>query len=105
MRPLARDEIVPLAAYGSVRDAFRSAVIAHKRARRLAVGPHVTLVFEDRETLRFQVQEMLWVERIAEPDHVATDCPLSALRIQEGLGLAAVHPVVLLRHAYGLPAE
>jgi diadenosine tetraphosphate (Ap4A) HIT family hydrolase len=70
MRPLAREEIVPLAAYAGVRDSFRSAVIAHKRARRLAVGPNVTLVFEDRETLRFQVQEMLWVERIAEPERV-----------------------------------
>ena len=70
MRPLARDEIVPLASYGDVREAFRRAVIEHKRARRLAVGPSVTLVFEDRETLRFQVQEMLWVERIAEPERV-----------------------------------
>jgi Fe-S oxidoreductase len=41
----------------------------------------------------------------ANADHVATDCPLSALRIEEGLGRKAVHPVVLLRHAYGLPAE
>jgi Fe-S oxidoreductase len=48
---------------------------------------------------------MLQRIREAEPDHVATDCPLSALRIQEGLGRAAVHPVVLLRHAYGLSAE
>jgi hypothetical protein len=70
MRPLARDEIIPLAVYPRVRDAFRSAVIAHKRARRLAVGPSVTLVFEDRETLRFQVQEMLLVERIDEPERV-----------------------------------
>jgi Fe-S oxidoreductase len=38
-------------------------------------------------------------------DHVATDCPLSALRIEEGLGKKAVHPIVLLRHAYGIPAE
>jgi Fe-S oxidoreductase len=38
-------------------------------------------------------------------DHISTDCPLSALRIQEGLGRTAVHPVVLLRHAYGIPAE
>jgi Fe-S oxidoreductase len=47
------------------------------------------------------------LERIeaAEPDHVATDCPLSALRIEEGTGRKAVHPVVLLRHAYGLAAE
>ncbi len=70
MRPLAREEIVPLASYASVRDAFRSAVIAYKRARRMSVGPSVTLLFEDRETLRFQVQEMLWVERIEEPERV-----------------------------------
>ena len=41
----------------------------------------------------------------AGPTHVATDCPLSALRIEEGLGRKAVHPVVLMRHAYGIPAE
>ncbi|MGH0031416.1 MAG: heterodisulfide reductase-related iron-sulfur binding cluster, partial [Myxococcota bacterium] len=41
----------------------------------------------------------------ANAEHVSTDCPLSALRIEEGTGRKAVHPVVLLRHAYGLPAE
>jgi hypothetical protein len=70
VRPLAREEVVPLAAYGGLRDTYRRAVIEHKRSRRLAVGPSVTLVFEDRETLRFQVQEMLWVERIDEPARV-----------------------------------
>ena len=38
-------------------------------------------------------------------EHFATDCPLAALRIEEGLGRKAVHPIVLLRHAYGIPAE
>jgi glycerol-3-phosphate dehydrogenase subunit C len=38
-------------------------------------------------------------------EHLATDCPLSALRIEEGLGRKAVHPIVLLRHAYGIAAE
>jgi Fe-S oxidoreductase len=41
----------------------------------------------------------------SQADHISTDCPLSALRIQEGLGRSAVHPVVLLRHAYGISAE
>ena len=50
-------------------------------------------------------QPMLKRIREAGADHVSTDCPLSALRIQEGLGVVAVHPVVLLRHAYGLSAE
>jgi Fe-S oxidoreductase len=45
--------------------------------------------------------KMLSAIRDAEPDHIATDCPLSALRIQEGTGRRAVHPVVLLRRAYG----
>jgi Fe-S oxidoreductase len=38
-------------------------------------------------------------------EHLATDCPLAALRIEEALGRKAVHPIVLLRHAYGIPAE
>jgi Fe-S oxidoreductase len=50
-------------------------------------------------------EPMLRRIREAEPDHIASDCPLAALRIREGLGRPAVHPVVLLRHAYGLPAE
>ncbi len=70
MRPLARDEIVDFETYGKLRDGYRRAVIAMKRERRLAVGPKVSLVFENRETLRFQVQEMLWVERIREPEGV-----------------------------------
>jgi len=49
--------------------------------------------------------KMLGAIRAAEPEHVATDCPLAALRIEEGLGRKAVHPIVLLRHAYGIPAE
>jgi len=73
LRPLARDEIVPLEAYGDLRAAYRGAVIDHKRRRRMSVGPSVTLVFEDRETLRFQVQEMLWVERITDPQGVQNE--------------------------------
>jgi Fe-S oxidoreductase len=44
------------------------------------------------------------LERIesVQPDHIATDCPLAALRIREGIGRNAVHPVVLMHHAYGL---
>jgi hypothetical protein len=70
MRPLRRDEIVDRERYEALRPGYREAVIAHKRHRRMAVGNRVTLVFEDRETLRFQVQEMLWVERISEPQKI-----------------------------------
>jgi len=70
MKPLHRDEIVDRERYEALRSNYREAVIAHKRNRRMAVGDRVTLVFEDRETLRFQVQEMLWVERISEPEKI-----------------------------------
>ena len=73
MRPLRIEEIVPLDRYGSLRDAYRQRVIAYKRSRRVALGERATLLFEDRETLRFQVQEMLWVERIREPDKVQAE--------------------------------
>lgn len=64
MRPLEAHEITDLASYASLRGDYRRAVIEHKKRRRMNVGDRVTLVFEDRETLRFQVQEMLFVERI-----------------------------------------
>ena len=67
MRRLSADEIVDRARYEALRPAYREAVIAHKRKRRVAVGEKMTMLFEDRETLRFQIQEMLWVERSEEP--------------------------------------
>ncbi len=73
MRPLRRFEIVPLERYALLRDAYRERVIAHKRVRRVSLGELATLLFEDRETLRFQVQEMLWVEHVSEPEKVQAE--------------------------------
>jgi hypothetical protein len=73
MRPLGADEIVDLERYARLRADYRDRVIAYKRSRRMALGERVSLVFEDRETLRFQVQEMLWIERIREPAKVAQE--------------------------------
>jgi hypothetical protein len=63
MKRLALENILDLDAYESVREAYRERVIAHKNRRRVSVGPQVSLVFEDRETLRYQIQEMARVER------------------------------------------
>ncbi len=70
MRPLALDEMVGIDAYEALRDDYRARVVAHKKSRRLPVGDRVTLVFEDRETIRFQVQEMMRVERLRAPEKV-----------------------------------
>ena len=70
MEKLSRDKLWSLERYAVERDAFRRAVIEHKKARRVALGPHVTLLFEDFLTMKYQVQEMLRVERIFEPDAI-----------------------------------
>jgi hypothetical protein len=64
MRPVERVEIVDLAAYEAERDGFRARVLAAKQPRRVALGANMTLLFENRDTVRYQVQEMLRVERI-----------------------------------------
>jgi hypothetical protein len=70
MNKLTRAEIAPLVEYEKERTDFRRRIIELKARRRIAVGPSVTLVFENRETVRFQIQEMLRVERIQEEDKV-----------------------------------
>ena len=67
MRKLSRDCLWSLEEYALERKAFRRKVMAHKKLRRIALGPHATLLFEDFLTMRYQVQEMLRAERIFEP--------------------------------------
>jgi PAS domain S-box-containing protein len=68
-----REEIVGRDRYEALRQDYRARVIALKRDRRVSVGDRVTLLFENRETLRFQVQEMLRVERIDSPQAVQAE--------------------------------
>jgi hypothetical protein len=67
---LRLDDIADLRAYEREREAFRSRVIDLKRRRRIAVGPYVSLVFENRDTVRFQVQEMARAERMLTDDAI-----------------------------------
>ena len=66
MNPLRRDDLFSLEKYAEQRAAFRAQVIAHKKHRRVDVGPNLSLYFEDRLTIQYQVQEMLRIERIFE---------------------------------------
>ncbi len=63
---ITRDSLLTLEAYARERHSFRARVMAHKRQRTLALGEHVTLFFEDELTMRYQIQEMLRIERIFE---------------------------------------
>ena len=70
MNLLAPHDLLPAAEYEQQREQFRSQIIALKQRRRISIGPLITLVFENRETLRFQTQEMIRVEHILEPHRV-----------------------------------
>ena len=70
MNPLSPQDLLPAPEYEQQREQFRSQIIALKRRRRISVGPLITLVFENRETLRFQTQEMIRVEHILDPHKV-----------------------------------
>ena len=66
MPQITRDSLMSLESYAKVRPAYRSAMITHKKNRTVALGEHVTLIFEDEKTMRYQIQEMLRAERTFE---------------------------------------
>jgi hypothetical protein len=86
---LARADLLPLERYALERAAFRARVIAHKRERRLRLGPHMTLLFEDRLTVQYQVQEMLRIERIFEPEAIQAELDAYNPLIPDGRNLKA----------------
>jgi hypothetical protein len=70
MPQIAPESLLSLEAYARERNAYRSRVIAHKKLRTVHAGEHVTLIFEDEQTIRYQVQEMLRIERIFEAEGI-----------------------------------
>jgi hypothetical protein len=71
--PISRDSLLTLEAYAKERRDFRSRVIAHKKARTVHLGEHLTLVFEDELTMRYQIQEMLRIEKIFEEEGIQAE--------------------------------
>jgi hypothetical protein len=70
MKKIILDDILGFSAYENVREQFRQGIIERKKARRVAVGDKISLVFENRDTVIFQIQEMLRAERIADLDKI-----------------------------------
>jgi len=70
MAKIARDSLLSLEAYARQRKEFRARVLAHKRSRKVQLGEHLTLEFEDELTVRYQIQEMLRIERIFEEEGI-----------------------------------
>jgi hypothetical protein len=72
-RRLALEDISDARAYEREREEFRARIIASKKARRVPVGPVVSLVFENRDTIRFQIQEMARAERLFSDDAIQVE--------------------------------
>ena len=66
MPHITRDSLMSLESYAKVRPAMRAEIMAHKKNRMVELGDHVTLIFEDEKTMRYQIQEMLRAERTFE---------------------------------------
>ena len=89
MTRLTRSDLLPLESYARERPAFRARVLAHKKKRQLPVGPNVTLYFEDRLTIRYQVQEMLRIERLFEAEAIEDELDAYNPLIPDGRNLKA----------------
>lgn len=66
MAQITRDSLWTLEHYSRIRNQFRQEVIAHKKVRQVPLGDHITLFFEDEKTIRYQIQEMLRIEKTFE---------------------------------------
>ena len=87
--PLNRSDLLSLEQYAEQRDDLRRKVIAHKKPRRVGIGPSLFLYFEDRLTIQYQVQEMLRIEKIFEADGIQEELDTYNPLIPDGANLKA----------------
>lgn len=89
MSKLTLDDIADLRQYERERDAFRSHIIDLKKRRRVSVGPFVTFLFENRDTIRFQIQEMARAEKILTDEGIESELRIYNPLVPEPGHLAA----------------
>lgn len=84
MPQITRDSIMTLEAYAKARQEFRTQVMAHKKNRKVYLGENITLLFEDELTVRYQIQEMLRVEKIFEEKGILDEMSVYNALIPDG---------------------
>ncbi len=89
MAQISRDSLWTLETYAKQRKDFRAKVIAHKKNRTLHIGEHVTLIFEDELTIRYQIQEMLRIEKTFEEEGIQDELDAYNPLIPDGTNLKA----------------
>lgn len=89
MARIERGSLLPLETYTRERNVFRARVIEHKKHRTVHLGEHVTLLFEDELTIRYQIQEMLRIERIFEEEGIQHELDAYNPLVPDGSNLKA----------------
>jgi len=89
MPRITRESLLTLEAYAKARKDFRAQVIAHKKARTVHLGEHVTLIFEDELTLRYQIQEMLRIEKTFEEEGIQDELDVYNPLVPDGSNFKA----------------
>lgn len=84
MNHLKREDLYSLEKYAVIKNDFRKQVIEHKKDRQIAIGDHATLYFEDKLTMQYQVQEMLRLERMFEPELIQDELDVYNPLIPDG---------------------
>ena len=82
--PITRDSLLTLEAYAKVRKSSKPQAIAHRRLRSVHLGEHLTLQFEDEQTIRRQIQEMLHIEKIFDGDGIQSEIDAYAALVPDG---------------------
>ena len=83
-RPITRDSLLTLEAYAKIRKTSKPDVIAHRRLRSVHLGEHVSLQFEDEQTIRRQIQEMLHIEKIFDEEGIQSEIDAYAALVPDG---------------------
>jgi hypothetical protein len=81
---ITKDSLMTLEAYAKARKALKPQVIAHRRLRSVALGEHLTVQFEDERTIRYQIQEMLRIEKIFEEEGIQQEIDAYAPLVPDG---------------------
>ncbi len=90
MELLKRSDLYSLENYAVIRDEYRAEVMAHKKLRHLQIGENLRLLFEDRMTMQYQVQEMLRIEKIFDAEGIEDELGAYNPLIPDGQNLKAV---------------
>ena len=90
MQQLQKSDLYSLENYATIRDEFRAEIMQHKKHRSIQLGEHLRLLFEDRRTIQYQVQEMLRIEKIFEAEGIDEELEAYNPLIPDGQYLKAV---------------